>query len=302
MTDKHKIIGPIKINFPDENDNSFSIFEDCAELFGQEFQSDAYKLLKAKLKDTKPKPSMDYESDYLHVTTANVDTIISTIEAIIELSNSDYQAKFPKLDIDDLKKEFTNVKKNRPKPKEWATGDVFTIILKDNSFTFGQVLDKKYCTCALFDFRANTDTLNSSDFKKLKPISILHLSNGDLLNNGHWKILFNEQVTLNPNSGSGGKFGDIGSISYGQCGALTDLADAYWGLTPWNALYKEDYYDKMLLKNVSRPKTAIILNSADRKQYRKEKYGIEEKEETTTGNSTLPKAGQSWLKKLFGSE
>jgi len=274
-TDRHKIIGPIKVNFPDENDSSFSIFEDCAELFGQEFQSDAYKLLKAKLKDTRPKPSMDYEGDFLHITTANVDTIITTVEAIIELSTLDVQSKFPKLDIDDFKKEFVNAKRNRPKPKEWVTGDVFTITLKDNTLSFGQVIDKKYCTCALFDFRSNAETINSSDFKRLKPISILHLSNGDLLNNGHWKILFNEQVKLNPNSGSGGKFGDIGSISYGQCGALTDLANAYWGLTPWNTLYKEDYYDKILLKNISRPLTAKVLNSADRKQFRLDNYGIE---------------------------
>ena len=276
MTDRHKIIGPIKVHFPDENDSSFSIFEDCAELFGQEFQSEAYKLLKAKLKDTKPKPSMDYEGDSLHITTSNVDTIISTIEAIIELATTDNKVKFPSIDILELKKEFNKAKKDRPKPKPWETGDVFAIPLLDNSFSIGQVLSKNHCTCALYNFRSFTQpTISQTEFKALMPISILHLSNGDLLNNGHWKILFNEQVTLNPDSGSGGKFGDIGSVSHGQCRALTDLADAYWGLTPWNILYKEDYYDQMLLKNVNRPNTANILNPADRKLYRLEKYGIE---------------------------
>lgn len=276
-TDRYKIIGPIKINFPDENDNSFSIFEDCAELFGQEFQSEAYKLLKATLKDTKPKPSMDYEGDYLHITTANVDAIISAIVAIIELSNSDNRTKFPKLDIDDLKREFTNAKKNRPKPKPWDTGDVFIVPLNDGSYTIGQVLSKKHCTCVVYDFRTLTQpTITKAEFKVLKPISILHLSNGDLLNNGHWGILLNEKVTLNSDSGHGGRFGEIGSLSYGGCGVLSDLADAYWGLTPWNTLYEEDYYDKMLLKNVSRPNTAVILNPTERRNYRKEKYGIEE--------------------------
>jgi hypothetical protein len=275
-TDRYKIIGPIKVNFPDENDSSFSIFEDCAELFGQEFQSDAHKLLKAKLKDTKPKPSMDYEGDYLHIISANVDTIVSTIEAIIELSNSDNQTKFPKLDIDDLKKEFTNAKKNRPKPKSWDTGDAFIVPLIDGSFTIGQVLSKNHCTCVVYDIRSLTlPTITQTEFKALKPISILHLSNGDFLNNGHWGVLFNEKVTLNPDSGHGGRFGEIGSLSYGGCEVLTDLANAYWGLTPWNTLGKEDYYDKMLLKNVSRPTTANILNSVDRQKYRLEKYGIE---------------------------
>lgn len=298
-TDRHKIIGPIKVNFPDENYNSFSIFEDCAELFGQEFQSDAYKLLKAKLKDTKPKPSMDYEGDYLHITTANVDTIITIIEAIFELSNSEYKTKFPVLDLDQLKKEFTSAKKNRPKPKKWDSGDVFIIPLKDNTYSVGQVLDKKYCTCALFNNRLTNEFLGKDEFKKLKPISILHLGTGDLLNNGTWSVLFNEIVTLNPNNGSGGKFGEIGSRSYGGCGIMTDLAEAYWGLRPWNTLYKDDYYDEKLLKNVSRPKTAVILNSAERKKYRKEEYGIEDSEEIDTGNSTLPKAGLKWWQKLF---
>lgn len=302
-TNRYKIIGPIKVNFPDENENSFSIFEDCADFFGQEFQSDAYKLLKSRLKDTKPKPSMDYEGDYLHISSANVDTIISTIEAIIELSNSDNQTKFPRLDIDDLKKEFTIAKINRPKPKSWNTGDVFFVPLCDGSFTFGQVLNKNQCTCVVYEFRSLIpQSITQANFSGLKPISILHLSNGDFLNNGHWGILFNEKPTLNPDSGHGGKMNEIGSVSYGSCKALTDLAEAYWGLTPWNTLYKEDYYDKMLLKNVSRPKTAMILNSADRNKYRKEKYGIEEKEETTTGISTSPKERKSWLKKLFGSD
>jgi hypothetical protein len=275
-TDRHKIIGPIKVNFPDENDNSFSIFEDCAELFGQEFQSDAYKLLKAKLKNTKPNPSMDYEGDYLHITSANVDTIISTIETIIELSNSDNQTKFPKLDIDELKKEFTIAKKNRPKPKPWDTGDVYIVPLIDGSFTIGQVLSKNHCTCVVYDFRSLTQpTITQTEFKALKPISILHLSNGDFLNKGHWGIIFNEKVTLNPDSGHGGAYGQIGCLSYGGCGVLTDLADAYWGLTPWNTLGKEDYYDKMLLKNVSRPTIVNILNPVDRQKYRLEKYGIE---------------------------
>ena len=302
-TDRYKIIGPIKVNFPNENDNSFSIFEDCAELFGQEFQSVAYKLIKAKLKEVKPKPSMDYEADFLNITTTNVDTLISTVEVIIELSNSENKNKFPKLNIDDLKKEFTNAKKNRSKPKPWDTGDVFVIKLSNESFTIGQVLDKKYCTCALFDFHSKIKTvLTPMDFKKLKPISILHLSNGDLLNNGNFGILFNEKVILNPNIGTGGKMGEIGSISYGGCGMLTDLAEVYYGLYPWNTLYEEDYYDKMLLKGMKRPKKAIVLNPTERRKFRKEKYGIEDKEEIIIGNSTLPKAGNSWLKKLFGSE
>jgi hypothetical protein len=275
MAERNKKIGPITVNFPDENDKSFSIFEDCAELFGQEFQSDAHKLLNAKLKDTRPKPSMDYEGDYLHVTTANVDTIVATIEAIVELSTPDNKAKFPSIDTDSLRKEFDRAKKARPKPRPWDTGDVFLVPLLDKSFAIGQVLSKVNCTCALYLFRSLTKpTITQGEFKALKPISILHLSNGDFLNNGTWEILFKGKATLSPNKGHGGRMGDIGSISYGGCKALTNLANAFWGLTPWNTLHKQDYYDNMLLKNISRPETANILSAVERKQYRFTKYGI----------------------------
>ncbi len=137
-------------------------------------------------------------------------------------------------------------------------------------------MSKNHCTCVLYIYRSLTQpTITRTELKNLKPISILHLSIGDFLNSGKWQILFNENVNLNPDSGHGGKMGEIGSLSYGGCKALTDLAEAYWGLTPWNTLYKEDYYDKMLLKNISRPVTANILNALDRRQYRLDKYGIE---------------------------
>ena len=274
MTQYQIQVGQIKVNLPNENQSSFSIFEDLAELFDKEYQNEAVKLFKSKIKDVKPKPSIDSESDFTSIQTSNVDTLISVINAIIDLCTDENKKSFAQLDEVELKKTFANAKKNRPKPKEWNTGDVFAIPLADNSFSFGQVLDKKFCTCVLFDIRSDNTVLNASEFKRLKPMSILHLSNGDLLNNGQWQILFNEQVTVNPNSGSGGRFGDIGSKSYGQCGTLTDLANAYWGLMPWNVLYEEDYYDKILLKGITRPNGVLILNPTDRQKYRQEKFGI----------------------------
>ena len=79
---------------------------------------------------------------------------------------------------------------------------------------------------------------------------------------------------LNPDNGSGGKFGSIGSTSYGGGGTMTDLANAYWGLEPWNVLYEQNYYDDILLKGISRPKSALILNQADRQKYRQDKFGL----------------------------
>ena len=273
MTKYQIQVGNIKINLPDENQSSFSIFEDLAELFDKEYQSEAIKLLKSKIKDVKPKPSIDGESDFTCITTSNVDTLLFVLNAIIDLSTDEYKKSFSHIEQINLPKIFANAKKNRPKSKEWNTGDVFAIPLIDNTFSFGQVLSTKYCTCVLFEIRSEKKTINQLEFKKLKPISILHIQ-GDLLNNGTWQVLFNEEITLNPESGSGGRYGDVGSISYGSGDTMTDLAEVYWGLSPWNVMGDEECYDKMLLKGITQPITALILNYADRQKYRQENFGI----------------------------
>jgi hypothetical protein len=266
-------IGPIKINFPDQNQGYFSVFEDLAELFGREYQSDAVKSLRAKLKDIKPKASIDYEADFTHITTSNVDTLISVTNAIVELSKSKHE-DYSKINQLALREIFQQAKKNRPKPFEWKTGDVFAIPLADKTFSFGQVLDKRYCTCVLFNYKSDNPKISNLYFFELIPLSILHLSNGDLLNNGQWTIIFNEQVKLDPSIGYGGRAGTIGSISHGRCKAMVDLANAYWGLQPWNVMFEENYYDKLLLSGITIPNTAIILSQDERTKYRREKFGI----------------------------
>ena len=236
-------------------------------------KSDAVKILRAKLKDIKPKAPIDYEADFTHITTSNVDTLISVINAIVELSKGRHE-DYSKIDQLALRELFQQAKKNRPEPFEWKTGDVFAIPLADKTFSFGQVLDKKYCTCVLFDYKSDYPELSNSYFFELRPLSILHLSNGDLLNNGQWKVIFNEEVMLDPSKGYGGRFGTIGSISYGGCTRMVDLANVYWGLQPWNVMFEEDYYDKLLLKGIAVPNTAIILSQDERTKYRREKFGI----------------------------
>lgn len=262
-------LGPITINFPDENQSNFSIFEDLAALFGKEYQSEAVKLLRSELKDIKPKASIDYESDNASITTPNIGSLLAVINSIIELSDEKHKKLFPGINQDELKIVFANAKKNRPRAKIWQTGDVFAIPLNDNTFSIGQVIDKKHhCTCALFAIRTNTIPIDQSAFKNYKPIAIMHTTDS-LLNNGKWTILFNEPVTLNPNEGAGGRYGAVGSKSYSP-GIMTDLANAYWGLQPWNTWFDEKYLDKLLLKGLTVPNTALILNETERQKYREE--------------------------------
>ena len=110
------------------------------------------------------------------------------------------------------------------------------------------------------------------NFTRSRVVSILHLSNGDLLNNGNWKVLYHATTLIDPNSGTGGRFGDIGSKSYGQCGIMSDLANSWWGLLPWNVMYDEKYYDGLLLTGVLRPTTAVVLPSEERAKYREKNF------------------------------
>lgn len=53
---------------------------------------------------------------------------------------------------------------------------------------------------------------------------------------------------------------------------LQELAEAYYGLLPWNA-FGEGYYDEMLMRGFERPKTALVLGPSERLAYC-EKHGI----------------------------
>ena len=72
MPTSYKMTNPeIKFDFftiqlQNESSAKFSIFEDLADFFGTEYQSEAVDLLKEKLKilDLKTKPKIDYESDF----------------------------------------------------------------------------------------------------------------------------------------------------------------------------------------------------------------------------------------------
>ena len=96
--DKNIKYSLIEITFPDETESCFSIFEDLADLFICEVQSDAVKLLKDALKvipDLKPKPDIDFESDYTQIRSKSPETIFKVAKTIISL------IKIKKPDISD---------------------------------------------------------------------------------------------------------------------------------------------------------------------------------------------------------
>jgi|GEM_PF-1350860 len=260
--------GNIEIGLPTETVGYFSIFQDLTNNFGVNYQSEAVSLLKRELKnheDLKPRPNIDYEADNVHIDSRNADTIFKVAEIINGLT-------IDKLKIvvsDEEKQKILQELKiwKRPKPKKWKVGDVFSLKLKDETFMFGQVigthLTKKSPTCALFEIKK---PINNTTIKELENSRIIAVENTDneCLSNGTFDVLFNAEPLVGVEKAKKG-------ISRGDL-ILLELSNAYYGLEPWNVLYKDTYYDELLL--VERPKTVLILDREARNKHRLEHFGI----------------------------
>lgn len=267
--------GNIEIGFPTETIGYFWIFQDLVNYLGVEYQSEAVAVLKRELKkhpDLKPKPNIDYESDSTHIDSRSADTIFKVAEIINDLT------------IDKLRVSLSDVQKTeilerlktwkRPKPARWKIGDVFSLKLKDGTFMFGQIigthLTKTSPTCAVFEIRKQTEEITADVLKESRVISIENTDN-EYLSNRTFKILFRAEPLIGmENSKKGKSTGDT---------ALLDLCNAYCGLEPWNVLYKDTYYDEMLLETVKRPESVLILDKEARNRYRLEHFGINENNE-----------------------
>lgn len=258
------------IQLPNESYAVFSIFEDLADFFETEYQSDAFDLLKVELNELnlKPKPNIDYESDFTQIDSKNADTIFEVAKAIHRLSTSKKKNKLSDSELETIYKQLKKWK--RPPKQKWKIGDVFSIPLLDGSFSFGQIVGiylTKSPILALFEIKQDQINITSNNLIEARVISIWN-SDDEFIANHKYKILFNaEQITNPENVKDKSKSGGTN---------MHDLANAYFGLEPYNVLYKENYYDDYLQPNIKRPKNVLWLSQEDRKKYRKEKYNTDE--------------------------
>lgn len=134
---------------------------------------------------------------------------------------------------------------------------------------FGQIigtnLTPKSPTCAIFEIRRSTETVSFDELKGSRVISVQNTS-GECLNDKTFKVLFNTELLADIKQANKSK-------STGD-GNLLCLCNAYYGLEPWNVLYKDTYYDEMLLKGVERPQRVILLDKDARNKYRLEHFRI----------------------------
>lgn len=259
-------IGPVFIEYPDENTELFQLSVNAEEVLRYHKKFEAYEWLESNI------PNLDlneieYDGSIWTLRTLDIEIILTTIAAIRDLANPEFQESFPSLEFDTWRQEFIDAINTRPLPQEWGNGDVFIIPLSDKTFSVGQVFDRNTHLMSLFEYRSEHKDLSREVLQTLKPISLLRNLNVRNLNERKWIVLFNEPLTdfsefmrdLNYKYATDRRFGN-----------LDELAEAYWGITFWNRHYHDDHYDQLLLPNVSRPDTARLLSLEEKKKYWKE--------------------------------
>lgn len=265
------------IYLPDESSPRFYIFHDLAELFDEEFNRDALTRLKKLLAkhpdDPRGKLKADYEADRVSLSAAKPEVIWLVARLINENSREDYRKAYTDGEYEEVLRKLKTWK--RPKPQRWGVGDFFVFELSNDELAYGQVLGKQYTapTCGLLEVKSR-EMLPIENIQRARVISILHLGS-DLLDKGRWKVIGTGKSMADPDSSSLGKRGSVGTRSFGGGLALEHLAEAYFGLAPWNVGYCGDdhYYDKQLMSGIKRPSDCLWLSDEARTAYRA-KHGI----------------------------
>jgi hypothetical protein len=269
--DKEIKFGNFDISLPDEVSSMFGIFENLTGFLGVEYQSDAVAKLQIELKkaNLKPKPNIDFESDYTQIESKSADTIFNVAKIINNISEVDCRVDFKKEELDDIFKRLKAWK--RPQRQKWEIGDILSVPMQNGSFAFGQIvgthLTKTSPILALFDLVKNNTEISAEELKKAKAISVYN-SDEDEIKNHFFTVLFNYELLVSPE-----KVRNKGGYEGAD---LSTLANIYFGLEPWNVMYEEDYYDNYFLPEIERPKNILWLNIEERNKYRREKYNIDE--------------------------
>ena len=267
--------GNIEINFPTVSIGYFSIFQDLVKLFGVEYQSEAVSLLKQELKkydDLKPKPNIDYEADNTAIDSRSADTIFKVAEIINSLAVGDFRIH---LSIDEKQEIYRQLKAwKRPPRQKWKIGDVFSIPLLDKTFSFGQIVGThitvKCPILAMFEIKQVKSEVTIDQLLEARVISVWNADDEDLAN-FNYKILFNADIIVSPNK--------VKEKNRSGGASMSELANTYFGLVPYNVMYKENYYDEYLQPNIERPKNILWLNKKERNEYRLECFGVNENNE-----------------------
>jgi hypothetical protein len=163
----------------------------------------------------------------------------------------------------------------RRKRVEWEYGAVFAIPLIDGSYGIGQAIASmmpNIVHSAFFSARFHSLPSSLPALRRDDVVALLSTWK-ESLNFGEWPVLgaatFIVETGEFPNERFRG-VGYVGAKHYDE-GIVQKFLSAYHGLTPWNTMHDERYYDTLLREGVARPPSAIILSPEARQKYRVEK-------------------------------
>lgn len=254
------------IDFPDEASEVFSIFTDLTVAFGVTYQSEAYALLVATLKDKalRPKPKLDYESDYIDISSRSAQTILAVAQTIHDLTLPHLKSSLSQDELASIEQALKSYK--RPKKKKWQVGDVFAMPLRTGEFGFGQVvgthLTAKSPILAVFEVKSNHPDISLTDLRSKRVICVCN-SDQEELAKGIYPILYPADLLASPEQVPNPK-------SFGGA-AMHWLVEVYFGIEPYNAL-SDSYFDGYWQPEIGLPKNRLYLEEEALKQYRKERF------------------------------
>jgi hypothetical protein len=263
--------GHFSIDLPSASRGYFSIFENLADFFGTEVQSEAFELLRAELKkrELKPRPNLDYESDYTEIDSSSADTIFEAATVVHALTLPEKRSEITEEQLAEIYRQLKAWK--RPPRQKWKIGDVFSIPLLDNTYSFGQVvgthITAKSPILALFEIKQETSDVTIDQLSAARVLSVWNSDDADLAD-WTYKVLFNADVIASPER--------VKNKKRSGGAAMDTLAHVYFGLVPYNILYKDDYYDEFLQPDIQRPDTILWLNEEEQRAYRRENFKIDE--------------------------
>lgn len=253
------------IDFPDQVSGVFSIFTDLTAAFGVSYQSEAYELLVARLKDKalRPKPNLDYESDYTDISSRSAQTIFRVACTIHELTLPHLKSQMSQEELADIEQALTAYK--RPKKKKWQVGDVFAMPLKTGEFGFGQVVGTYLAASpivAVFDVKSDRPAVRLEELRTRRVICVWN-SEPEELAKGIYPVLYQADLLAFPEQvrhprRSGGA-------------AMHFLVEVYFGIEPYNAL-SDNYFDDYWQPEIGLPEHRVYLDEEALKQYRKERF------------------------------
>ena len=155
----------------------------------------------------------------------------------------------------------------RRKTQKWTKGSIFLVPLMDETNCLGQVVGREpdalnSVAIALFDIRGNWEEEEDVPALGKEAVFSLVLVTRDLLDSGRWRVLGERASGI---LGERRPYEDLRAIGFVGAkirgsGLVEELANAFYGLAPWDDWYLPDYLDGFLISSDRKPVHRLVFS------------------------------------------